>query len=73
MRGRTARQRAIALQGSALSDAPGRQEVVRAIEDCGVAAGYVIGTYERAQRIRASELEQTGADAASEANATVPA
>jgi Raf kinase inhibitor-like YbhB/YbcL family protein len=62
-----------ALRGSALSDAPGRQEVVRAIEDCGVAAGCVIGTYERAQRIRASELQQTEVEAAPEVNASVPA
>ncbi len=62
-----------ALQGPALSDAPGRQEVVRAIEACGVAAGYVIGIYERAQRIRASELQQTGAEAASAVDAAVPA
>jgi len=62
-----------ALQGPALSDAPGRQEVVRAIETSGVAGGYVIGTYERAQRIRASEPEETGAEADSTVDAAVPA
>jgi phosphatidylethanolamine-binding protein (PEBP) family uncharacterized protein len=62
-----------ALQGPALSDAPGRQEVVRAIEAHGIAAGYVIGTYERAQRATLAEPEQTEAQIASRVDAAVPA
>jgi len=62
-----------ALQGPALSDAPGRQDVVRAIEARGVAAGYVIGTYERAQRIKVSELQEAEAEATSPVSEMVPA
>jgi len=46
--------------GPALSDAPGRQEVVRAIETSGVAGGYVIGTYERARGSEPPNLKRLG-------------
>jgi phosphatidylethanolamine-binding protein (PEBP) family uncharacterized protein len=36
-----------ALRGGSFSEAPGRHEVFRAIEEDGLAAGYCIGTYER--------------------------
>jgi phosphatidylethanolamine-binding protein (PEBP) family uncharacterized protein len=36
-----------ALRGGPFSEAPGRDEVFRAIEEHGLAAGYCIGTYER--------------------------
>jgi Raf kinase inhibitor-like YbhB/YbcL family protein len=44
--------------GVRFSDAPGRHEVFRAIEDHVVAAGYTIGLYERAQRIPTEEAEE---------------
>jgi hypothetical protein len=52
-----------ALQGPVLSGGPGRQEVVQAIEERGIAAGYVIGTYERAERVKVSDRQEIGVDA----------
>jgi Raf kinase inhibitor-like YbhB/YbcL family protein len=41
-----------ALRDASFSKTPGREEVVRAIECGALAAGYVIGTYDRAVRVR---------------------
>jgi phosphatidylethanolamine-binding protein (PEBP) family uncharacterized protein len=54
---------------TAFPDAPGRYKVFRAIEDYAIGAGYVIGTYERAQRIRSESADQTSATDSSAVNA----
>jgi hypothetical protein len=44
--------------GADLSATPGRHEVIDAIANYAVACGYLIGTYERAQRAPLESLDQ---------------
>jgi Raf kinase inhibitor-like YbhB/YbcL family protein len=51
-----------ARSGPRFEKAPGREELVRAIEEFGVGAGCVIATYERAQRVKNEDAEFAGPD-----------
>jgi Raf kinase inhibitor-like YbhB/YbcL family protein len=53
-----------ALRRPLFEKAPGREELVRAINEFGIGAGCVIASYERAQRIRVQESEILGPDVA---------
>jgi Raf kinase inhibitor-like YbhB/YbcL family protein len=52
-----------ALRRPAFEKAPGREELSRAINECGIGAGFLIATYERAQRIKVQDSEILGPDA----------
>jgi Raf kinase inhibitor-like YbhB/YbcL family protein len=51
-----------ALRGPPFKTEPGREELVRAINEFGIAAGCVIATYERAQREKSKDAEIVGPD-----------
>jgi phosphatidylethanolamine-binding protein (PEBP) family uncharacterized protein len=51
-----------ALRGALFEKAPGREELVRAIAERGIAAGCVIGTYERVQRVKSEGEVILGTD-----------
>jgi Raf kinase inhibitor-like YbhB/YbcL family protein len=51
--------------GAAFSSTPGRQEVFSAIAERALAAGLLIGTYERVARVRSEEPEEVLDDAPS--------
>ncbi len=53
-----------ALRGPIFKKAPGREELVRAITEYGIAAGCVIATYERVQREKSEAAETLGSDMA---------
>lgn len=46
-----------ALRGPLFDQAPGREELVRAITEFGIGAGCVIATYQRAQRVKSEDAE----------------
>jgi len=45
-------------EGAALSQAPGRAEIWGAVRSRAIAAGCLVGTYERLRRQRIEETEQ---------------
>ena len=53
-----------ALRGPLFKKAPGREELLGAITEYGIAAGCVIATYERAQRVKSEATESLGPDIA---------
>jgi hypothetical protein len=53
-----------ALRGPPFKKPPGREELLRAITEYGIAAGCVIATYERAQREKIETAEPLGSDIA---------
>jgi Raf kinase inhibitor-like YbhB/YbcL family protein len=53
-----------ALRGPLFKKAPGREELVRAINEFGIAAGCVVATYERAQREKSKDADSSGSEVA---------
>jgi phosphatidylethanolamine-binding protein (PEBP) family uncharacterized protein len=51
-----------ALGGAPLEKAPGREELFSAISERGIAAGRLIATYERAQRVNSDDSQLLGPD-----------
>jgi Raf kinase inhibitor-like YbhB/YbcL family protein len=51
-----------ALRGPLFKKAPGREDLVRAIDEFGIGAGCVIATYERGQREKSKDADSSGSE-----------